>query len=79
MSVRGNAFYGAGTGHIWIDDLICGGNETAIDMCSFRTWGQSNCGHNEDLGVICRSKYFLLHTSINYMIGLLLFNKSFSF
>ncbi|KAJ8300514.1 hypothetical protein KUTeg_022033 [Tegillarca granosa] len=55
VSVRGNAFYGAGTGHIWIDDLKCGGNETAIDMCSFRTWGQSNCRHNEDLGVICRT------------------------
>ncbi|XP_052789120.1 deleted in malignant brain tumors 1 protein-like [Mya arenaria] len=53
VAVRQKAFFGAGVDPIWLDDVNCQGDETAIDACMFRRWGQNNCGHNEDVGVIC--------------------------
>ncbi|KAL5012866.1 hypothetical protein ScPMuIL_011417 [Solemya velum] len=52
--VRSNAWYGAGSGQIWLDDLRCVGTETNIERCSFRGWGRHNCAHSEDVSVICR-------------------------
>ncbi|XP_064597472.1 deleted in malignant brain tumors 1 protein-like [Liolophura sinensis] len=45
--------FGAGTGTIWLDDLVCSGNETSISQCSHQPWGNNNCAHNEDLGLVC--------------------------
>ena len=47
------AFFGTGTGIVWLDDVICNGNETSILDCSHNGIGISNCGHGEDANVIC--------------------------
>lgn len=47
--------FGAGTGQIWLDDVTCQGNENSIELCLFRPWGESNCGHNEDVAVVCNT------------------------
>ncbi|XP_052776609.1 deleted in malignant brain tumors 1 protein-like isoform X2 [Mya arenaria] len=54
VMVRSSAFYGAGTGPIWLDDGTCQGNESVINLCMFKPWGEHNCGHGEDVGVTCR-------------------------
>ena len=48
------AFYGRGSGPIWLDNLNCVGTELTIANCSHRGWGIiRSCSHYEDAGVKC--------------------------
>ncbi|XP_073495217.1 antigen WC1.1-like isoform X2 [Phyllobates terribilis] len=47
------AYYGKGTGDIWLDDVECKGNETRIWNCPSKQFGDHNCGHKEDASVKC--------------------------
>jgi len=44
-----------GGGKIWLDDLECTGEETALDDCGKHSggWGAHNCGDYEYIGVCC--------------------------
>ena len=48
---RTQAFFGAGTGNIFLDDVRCTGTETALSDCQAST--THNCVHSEDAGVTC--------------------------
>ncbi|KAK6194751.1 hypothetical protein SNE40_000318 [Patella caerulea] len=50
---KGKAWYGQGTGMVWLDDVNCTGSEPNLAACRHRAWGKSNCRHNEDASVIC--------------------------
>uniref|UniRef100_A0A8C5QYB9 Neurotrypsin n=1 Tax=Leptobrachium leishanense TaxID=445787 RepID=A0A8C5QYB9_9ANUR len=46
--------FGQGEGFIFLDDVVCTGQEHSLLECSHSSWGQHDCSHSEDIGVKCR-------------------------
>ncbi|XP_072439762.1 scavenger receptor cysteine-rich type 1 protein M160-like [Chiloscyllium punctatum] len=53
LSAPGGAYYGEGTGDIWLNDVRCNGTEPALDQCLANPWVGNNCAHSQDAGVAC--------------------------
>ena len=58
-----NAYFGAGTGRILIDELNCNGSESNLGLCDKKPWGSNDCGHGEDAGLMCLRKCFKFSAS----------------
>ena len=48
-----SAYYGQGSGPIWLISVQCDGIESTIRDCYHWDWGRHNCSHNKDFGVKC--------------------------
>ncbi|XP_025755302.1 uncharacterized protein LOC102078007 isoform X6 [Oreochromis niloticus] len=48
-----STYFGAGTGHIWLDNLTCSGNESSLTECQHSGFGSNRCEHGQDAAVIC--------------------------
>ncbi|XP_071506654.1 scavenger receptor cysteine-rich domain-containing group B protein-like [Diadema antillarum] len=56
LSAEISAYFGRGRDNqaIFLDDVDCDGDEEELSECDSDGWGNNNCHHGEDAGVICR-------------------------
>ncbi|XP_023573073.1 macrophage scavenger receptor types I and II isoform X2 [Octodon degus] len=53
QTVHKAAYFGKGTGPIWLNEVFCFGGEKSIEECRISRWGVRVCTHSEDAGVTC--------------------------
>ncbi|XP_075392928.1 soluble scavenger receptor cysteine-rich domain-containing protein SSC5D isoform X2 [Tenrec ecaudatus] len=53
LASPGGAFFGEGTGPVWLSELACRGSEGQLSLCPHRGWKAHICSHEEDAGVVC--------------------------
>ena len=56
------AYFGAGNGSIYLDDISCTGSENTILQCDHSSVGDHNCHHFQDISVNCSE------SGINYKL-----------
>lgn len=56
LAAPGGAFFGEGTGPVWLSELACRGSEGQLGICPHRGWKAHICSHEEDAGVVCVGK-----------------------
>ncbi|XP_078420597.1 scavenger receptor cysteine-rich type 1 protein M130-like [Cetorhinus maximus] len=52
-SVDRDVTFGRGFGQIWLDEVNCRLHDSLLWQCPSSPWGEHNCDHREDVGVIC--------------------------
>ena len=66
MAAHRSAYFGQGSGPIWLDNLMCDGSEPDLFNCTHPGVGIENCDHSDDAGVECAGKSCIVPILPNY-------------
>lgn len=58
ITARPGAFFGQGSGPVWLEDVSCFGDEPTVKHCPSKELETSLCSHGQDAGVSCQSKLY---------------------
>ena len=58
------AYYGEGSGYIWLDEVSCSGVESNLLSCTHDQLGMHDCDHSEDAGMRCTGTFTLAEVII---------------
>ncbi|XP_029281880.1 deleted in malignant brain tumors 1 protein-like isoform X2 [Cottoperca gobio] len=61
LAVKFKSFFGRGHDQVWLDDVDCTGHEKSLADCPHKNFGDHDCDHNEDAGLICSDAVRLLN------------------
>ena len=61
-----SAYFGAGSGTIWFDNVACTSSNTKLVQCSSSPIGEEDCSHSEDAGVGCEGVLLVIYTYIQF-------------
>uniref|UniRef100_A0A8C4KKA0 Soluble scavenger receptor cysteine-rich domain-containing protein SSC5D n=1 Tax=Dromaius novaehollandiae TaxID=8790 RepID=A0A8C4KKA0_DRONO len=53
LSAPTGAWFGEGSGPIWLNGLRCRGTEERLELCRHRGWRKHVCAHEEDASAVC--------------------------
>lgn len=57
IEAKGGAYFGQGSGLVWMDSVDCFGNESSLIQCNIDHWQHYNLDHLHDARVICSGEY----------------------
>uniref|UniRef100_H3AS36 Soluble scavenger receptor cysteine-rich domain-containing protein SSC5D n=1 Tax=Latimeria chalumnae TaxID=7897 RepID=H3AS36_LATCH len=69
LSAPRSATYGQGTGQIWLDNVQCSAYASSLSNCRANSWGNNNCHHSQDAGVVCSVEDISEHTQVRLVNG----------
>ena len=58
LSATRKSYYTITQGKIWLDGVICSGNENSLLECQHKTWGKVSCNSANQAGVRCGGNRF---------------------
>ncbi|XP_058629357.1 deleted in malignant brain tumors 1 protein isoform X2 [Onychostoma macrolepis] len=68
LEVKSAAYFGKGSGTVWMNNVNCFGNEPTLMNCSYNAT-PNRCGHEKDAGVICGSVKVMLRVEVKANLG----------
>ena len=63
---RTNAYFGSGTGPIYMNDVTCSTSKTSLLQCSSDPLIYGGCSHSQDAGVECEGKTVISMPNAKY-------------
>ena len=63
--------FGPGKDPIWLDAVVCTGDEDSLTDCEHDPWGQNDCSHEEDVAIMCNHTLFRKSTTGHFVVQML--------